>query len=172
MQSSMAKKPVTITQIAKQAGVTAQTVSYVLTNNPKVKISEATRERVRTIADELGYKPNRLAQAMKSGETRILGLCVADDGGPNRTAFSMIREFSNQARGRGYEVLITFVSSHETTIKEIQWPIDGLLLVGPSNLQDQLRKATDGQTSASKIEFLSMDSKQDEAAAQFSKFWK
>lgn len=172
MQSSMAKKPVTITQIAKQAGVTAQTVSYVLTNNPNVKISDGTRERVRSIALELGYKPNRLAQAMKSGETRILGLCVADDGGPNLTAFSMIREFVNQARAHGYEVLSTFISSHETSIKEIQWPIDGLLLVGPSNLQDQLRTAVDGLTSASQIEFVSLDAKPDEATAQFNKFWK
>ena len=80
------KKPVTITEIARQAGVTAQTVSYVLSNNPNVKISDGTRKLVTRIAKDLGYRPNRLAQAMKSGKMQMIGLWVPLQGGTSRAS--------------------------------------------------------------------------------------
>jgi DNA-binding LacI/PurR family transcriptional regulator len=63
-----------IGEIARRAGVSRSTVSYVLSG--KRAVSEATRRRIQDVIDELGYKPNASARALKEGRTRILGLVV------------------------------------------------------------------------------------------------
>ncbi len=55
-------KNVTMKTVAEQAGVTQATVSMCLANNPR--IPPATRERIRAIADRLGYRPNPLISAL------------------------------------------------------------------------------------------------------------
>lgn len=55
-------RPVTMKTIAAQAGVTQATVSMCLANNPR--IPPATRERIRTLADRLGYRPNPYVSAL------------------------------------------------------------------------------------------------------------
>jgi hypothetical protein len=54
-----AERPATSVDVARLAGVSQATVSYVLNDAPGVTISEATRARVRAAADELGYAPER-----------------------------------------------------------------------------------------------------------------
>ena len=55
-------QPVTMQMIADRAGVSRMAVSLALRNSPK--ISPATRERIRDIAEELGYRPNPLVSAL------------------------------------------------------------------------------------------------------------
>ena len=55
------KRP-TATDVARRAGVSQATVSYVLNNNPRQAIPETTRRRVLTAADELGYTPSAAAR--------------------------------------------------------------------------------------------------------------
>ena len=52
----------TIKDIASAAGVSLATVSRVINNGPKV--GDATRERVKKIMDEMGYRPNANARAL------------------------------------------------------------------------------------------------------------
>jgi DNA-binding LacI/PurR family transcriptional regulator len=63
-----------IGEIAKRAGVSRSTVSYALSG--KRTVSEATRQRVQAIIDELDYRPNANARALKEGRTRTLGLVI------------------------------------------------------------------------------------------------
>ena len=60
------KNNVTSRDVAKLAGVSQATVSYVLSGNERQKISEETRERVIRAAGELGYVPNRQAGSLRS----------------------------------------------------------------------------------------------------------
>lgn len=57
-------QPLTLREIAKQAGVSHTTVSLSLRNHPS--IPEATRERLRKLADSLGYRSNVLVSALMS----------------------------------------------------------------------------------------------------------
>ncbi|WFB37718.1 LacI family DNA-binding transcriptional regulator [Kiritimatiellota bacterium B12222] len=57
----MSERPVTLEEIARRAGVSKNTVSVALRNRPGV--GEATRERIKTIAEELGYRPNPMLSA-------------------------------------------------------------------------------------------------------------
>lgn len=70
------KKRITIGDVAAAAGVSKQTVSRAI--NDKKEISLETKERIMRIVRELGYRPKRLAQAMNSQRTRMVGLIVSD----------------------------------------------------------------------------------------------
>lgn len=60
--------------VAREAGVSESTVSRALNNNPL--ISPRVRERVRRVADQLGYIPNRAAAMLAAARTKRLGLVI------------------------------------------------------------------------------------------------
>ncbi len=61
----------TIRDVAKEAGVSIATVSYVL--NDRGMVSEATRQRVLAAIERLGYRPSIIAQNLQAGESRMFG---------------------------------------------------------------------------------------------------
>jgi len=63
-----------IGEIARRAGVSRSTVSYALSG--KRTVSEATRRRILDVIDELDYRPNANARALKEGRTRTIGLVI------------------------------------------------------------------------------------------------
>jgi DNA-binding LacI/PurR family transcriptional regulator len=78
---------VTITDVARHAGVAPSTVSYVLTG--KRSISADTRERVTSSIEALGYRPHAGARALRSSRTGIIGL-VMPFGSDNREDEAMV----------------------------------------------------------------------------------
>ena len=68
------KQRITIADVAKEAGVSKQTVSRAI--NDKGEISPATKARIMQVIAELGYRPNRMAQAMNTNESLMVGLVV------------------------------------------------------------------------------------------------
>jgi LacI family transcriptional regulator len=66
--------PITIADVAAQAGVSKTTVSRVL--NGKGELGAATAARVRRVIDELGYVPSARAVGLARGRTRIVGMLV------------------------------------------------------------------------------------------------
>lgn len=62
----------TSADVARLAGVSRATVSYVLNNTSAVRISEPTRRRVRDAARDLGYVPHAAARSLRAGHTRIV----------------------------------------------------------------------------------------------------
>ncbi len=73
---------VTLNDIAKIAGVTPSTVSRVLNGQRLNKTSAETKERIRRIAREYGYKPNYAARALQQKKTYMFGYLI-----PNMTSF-------------------------------------------------------------------------------------
>lgn len=67
----------TMKDVAERAGTSTAVVSYVLNDGPR-GVAPATRERVLRAAAELGYQPNIVAQALRKGSTRSIGLVVPD----------------------------------------------------------------------------------------------
>ncbi|MFG2589564.1 LacI family DNA-binding transcriptional regulator [Streptomyces sp. NPDC048438] len=62
----------TSADVARLAGVSRATVSYVLNNNTTVRISEPTRRRVREAAADLGYVPHAAARSLRAGHTGMV----------------------------------------------------------------------------------------------------
>lgn len=69
------KRPPTMVDVARAAGVAHITVSRVVNNEPTVR--PATRERVLRVIDELGYRRNDSARMLKSGRSTMLGVVLA-----------------------------------------------------------------------------------------------
>ena len=70
------RKRLTIAEVAREAGVSSQTVSRVINKRPDV--SPETRQRVQLVIKRLGYQPSALARGLASRRTRTLGLITAD----------------------------------------------------------------------------------------------
>lgn len=70
------RKRATAETVAKAAGVSRTTVSFVFNNRGGV--SEGVAKKVRKTAKELGYKPNRSASAIRTGKSHTIGLILPD----------------------------------------------------------------------------------------------
>lgn len=70
-------KRVTAADIAKLAGTSTAVVSYVFNDGPR-PVAAATKLRVLAAADELGYRPNSLAKALRSGRSSLVGVVAPD----------------------------------------------------------------------------------------------
>lgn len=71
---------VTLAEVARRAGVSIATVSYVI--NGRAGVGEQTRAHVVEIAEQIGFRPNRLASGLRTGRSRVLGLILADITNP------------------------------------------------------------------------------------------
>ena len=100
----MTKTVVTSTDVAKRAGVSRSAVSRVFT--PGASASSTTVQKVRKAATELGYRPNVLARAMKSGKSRIIGLVVAYL--ENQFYPDAMEKLSNALQDKGYHVPVSY----------------------------------------------------------------
>ena len=61
----------TIKDVAREAGVSTATVSYVL--NASGNVSAETRQRVVAAVERLGYRPSVIARGLKAGQSRMIG---------------------------------------------------------------------------------------------------
>lgn len=106
---------VTIKDIAKKAGVTPATVSYALNN--KGSVSEAMRQKILAVAEEMHYIPNRNAQFLREKNSKTIGLFVSFFSG---SFFMYLTESISHALkliGYDLEVHITSKSGTELAAK-------------------------------------------------------
>lgn len=99
----------TIYQVARALGVSASTVSRAF--NAPHKLLPSTVERVRAKAEEMGYVPNRYAQALSTGRTKMLGLVVPDLTNPFFPP--LIRAAQRTAENSGFSVLVAETNSSQ-----------------------------------------------------------
>ena len=88
--------------IAESAGVSVMTVSKALRNEPD--ISDATKARIRAIADRTGYVPNNSARGLRTRRTQQFGLIISALSNPMYTRTFMAIE--EQAHEMGYEIIV------------------------------------------------------------------
>ncbi len=118
----------TIKDIAVAVGVSVATVSNVLNGKPNV--GHIIRRRVLQAAKQLGYRPNRAAQAMRTGRTRAIGLVLPDLTNPFFPELAQAVE--NRARSLG--LLVCLIDSQGTANAEadgvallMQHAVDGVI---------------------------------------------
>lgn len=93
---------VTIADVAREAGVSRQTVSRVLNN--KGEIREDTYLRVREVIERLGYRPSTLARGLVTRRTMTIGLIVPDIANPFFADIS--RGVDDEAHAAGFSLLL------------------------------------------------------------------
>lgn len=135
---------VSIKDIANKAGVSTALVSLALNGKEKEgRISKPTAEKIKAIATELNYSPNRFAKGLKKGKSNILGFIVADISNPFYA--KLLRYIEDEAENYGYKIIIG--SSDENAKKMASlidvmksYHVDGFIIVPPENSQNQLQQ--------------------------------
>jgi LacI family transcriptional regulator len=101
------KRRITIKDVARHAGVSPGAVSRVLHGKTStIRVSEITADLIRRAAIELDYRPNPVAQSLRSGRTNIIALASQRDfvcGGEDSV---LIHRLILEASSVGYSVLL------------------------------------------------------------------
>ncbi len=92
----------TLKDVASVVGVSVATVSYVLTGRGSV--SDEMKKKVLAAVEKLEYRPNRKAQAMRTGVSQSIGLVIPDLTNPFYPALA--QSIENTARAAGYSVIL------------------------------------------------------------------
>ena len=120
---------VTISDVAKLAGVSTATVSHTI--NQTRYVSEETRERVMRAIAELGYTPDASARSFRTGKKKTIGFIVPDIS--NKFFATMIESVENCLSAHGYHLIIANTKEdmdrEETNIRLLTAGlVDGLLI--------------------------------------------
>ena len=92
----------TITEVARLAGVGRSSAARALGGYGSV--SESTRDRVLAAARELGYETNELARSMSTGETRTIGVVLADIANPFFAG--VLRGITEVCAAEGFDTIV------------------------------------------------------------------
>ncbi|CAM3126079.1 LacI family DNA-binding transcriptional regulator [Leuconostoc rapi] len=108
---------ITIKDIANKAGISAASVSRILTN--RGRFSEETAHRVRELANEMGYFKNQSAADLSQKSSRVVGVLVPITH--TNFADEIIKGMQSKAYELGYELLIAFVeTTNQQQIKTVK----------------------------------------------------
>jgi len=138
------KKKLSIHDIAKALKLSASTISFVLNNKAEEKrISESVKERVLKYVAEVGYKPNVLAQSLRTGKSRILGMLVEDI---SDSFFSSIaRTAELLAAKNGYKILFSSTENDTAKTKSLlklmrERQVEGYIIAPPPGIETDLQE--------------------------------
>ncbi|MFB9949481.1 LacI family transcriptional regulator [Rhizobium puerariae] len=95
----------TLRTIAELTGLAVTTVSRALADAPQIALE--TRQRVRQVAGEIGYLPDRAAQRLRTGRTNVISLVLDPHEEILGYATSMINGLTEALRGTPYHLVIT-----------------------------------------------------------------
>jgi DNA-binding LacI/PurR family transcriptional regulator len=124
-----------MTDVAKLAGVSHQTVSRVLNNSEHVR--PQTRDRVLEAMRLLDYRPNPVARALVTGRSRTLGVVSFDTTlfGPASTLFGI--EHAAHDAGYGVSVISVFKLTPASVLSAVErlvaQAVDGILVISPQS---------------------------------------
>jgi DNA-binding LacI/PurR family transcriptional regulator len=133
---------VNIGEVAHRAGVSRSTVSYVLSG--KRQVTEATRQRVMRVIDEVGYRPNAVARALAHGATRTLGLVIPPlQHRLNSEQLQFVGAVADAAADHDYDILLSpSGGDRERAFDKLvgEQRVDGILLMETRQHDDRARK--------------------------------
>jgi LacI family transcriptional regulator len=125
-----ARSATTIVDVAREAGVSRQTVTRAL--NGMADVSEATRSRVLDVARRLHYRPNRAAQALVRGSGVTIGFLVENFSNPFYA--EMASALTRAAADRGWNLILADLADDEarsrSRIEALLPRVDALVLTG------------------------------------------
>ena len=126
----------TIIDVARKAGVSTGTVSNTLSG--KRPVSEILRKRIFKAIAELNYRPNRIASGLVTGQTRTLGVIIANF---YSGMSDVLKGIDYKARLSGYSILVSLLV-HEldpmNLITEfISRQVEGIVCIIPEDYEDR-----------------------------------
>ncbi|WP_061961651.1 LacI family DNA-binding transcriptional regulator [Demequina flava] len=127
----------TLSDIARLAGVSVSAVSRVLSDAEGTRVSADTRARIHQIADDLGYRPNFAARALKFQRTSVLACIVPDL--TNAMFTELLRGIESAASAHGFTVLLSraeAIPELDATLATLlgEGRVDGVIVQTPDSV--------------------------------------
>lgn len=131
---------VSISEVAKTAGVHASTVSRVMDPQKRKMISQKVVEKVLKVAEELNYTPNAVAAGLRRRTSKTLGFIVPDISDPIYPR--VLRGVEDAAKERGYMVFLGNAGNSQEDARSILTRMSARvvegILIGTTRLEDPL----------------------------------
>ena len=129
----------TIKDVAKRAGVSTATVSYVINRNRYV--SDELTGRVLKAIKELNFTPSKVARSLRRGKSSVIGLIMDDI--TNRFASQFTRGLENIASENEYSIIISDLQEKpENEVNSInmllEHRVEGVIYSGYGKVENQL----------------------------------
>lgn len=123
-------RPVTIAQVAREAGVSKTSISRFLGGELDA-LSENIRQQITSTIARLGYQPNQMARGLKRGRTRLIGMVVADMLNPYTVA--VLRGVEAACQEHGYTLILCNTGNDEQREKQSlaalrSYSVEGLIV--------------------------------------------
>ncbi len=137
-------KKVSLKDIASKVGVAPSTVSFVLNGKSKeMRISDRLAEKIRAVADDAGYRPNKIAVSLRTGNSKILGLIVEDIS--NNFFASLAKTIEQEAEQFGYNVVFCSTENDDLKGSQLlkilsQQQVDGYLITPTPGMLEDIRQ--------------------------------
>ncbi|ERJ58587.1 LacI family DNA-binding transcriptional regulator [Sphingobacterium paucimobilis] len=138
------KKRLSISDIAKNLGISVTTVSFILNDKAKEKrISEAQTKKVLDYVAQVGYKPNQLAKSLRTGKSKTLGLLVEDIS--NSFFANIADQIEKFAYDFGYHIVYCSMNNDVNRAKELiqlfyDRQIDGFIIAPTEGLTEVIQR--------------------------------
>ncbi|MGK0161515.1 LacI family DNA-binding transcriptional regulator [Pseudomonas mosselii] len=141
-EPATARGRVTISEVAKAAGVSKATVSRYMGEDRQL-LAEATAQRIEAVVERLGYRPNRMASALKRGRTGLIGMLLADIRNPYSVA--VMHGVETACRQHGYSLVVCNTDydddQERNHLQALQsYNVDGLIVNTLGHRADELAK--------------------------------
>jgi LacI family transcriptional regulator len=155
----MIRGAVTRDDVARHAGTSTAVVSYVVNGGPRA-VAPSTRARVLAAIDALGYRPNRIAQALSARRSGVLGLILPDSSNPFFAGLA--REVERATAQRGYMLLLANAGQDPALELRhveafLERKVDGIFLISANNAGSSAQVLVDSGVPHMLLDRLSRD---------------
>lgn len=146
----MNKKRHSLKDIAKELKVSVTTVSFVLNGKGKEKkISDEVIEKIQEYTTKIGYRPNPVAQSLRTGKTKILVFMVEDIS--NYFFSKIARIIEDIAYKEGYKVLFCSNENRDERSRELinlfyERQVDGFIIIPSPGIRENIKMLIDNNT--------------------------
>ncbi|GAA4260864.1 LacI family DNA-binding transcriptional regulator [Dietzia aurantiaca] len=125
--------------VAKLSEVDVSVVSRVLSSDPKLAITDETRDRVLAAVAELDYRPNRTARALRTSRSGLIAFVL-----PQKTSevyFRLVAGAAGQCTELGYQLVVAGINEPEKQLRDYESAgIDGVLIAAGGLDDDELQR--------------------------------
>lgn len=138
------KKKLSIHDIARELRVSATTVSFVLNGKAEEKkISSAMVERVMAYVEKIGYRPNLIAQSLRTGKSKIIGMLVEDISDPFFSSIARIVE--ENLYKLDYKIFHSSTNNKTERAKDLiqifrERQVDGYIIAPAPGLEEEIQE--------------------------------
>ncbi|MFC5684053.1 LacI family DNA-binding transcriptional regulator [Flavobacterium sp. MAHUQ-51] len=143
----MKKKTISIKTIAENLSISVTTVSFVLNGKAKEKhISKELTQKVLDYAKKVNYRPNQIAQSLRTGKSKILVFMVEDIS--NSFFSKLARIVEDIAFSKGYKVIFCSTENDDEKSSELVElfkfrQVDGFIIVPSPGMKNVIKELID-----------------------------